>query len=168
MRKIVLFTLLLTNCTDDQSNLETILIKDESCWAFYRYPDEQKDNAVIGGCNKFYASGTFDALIVSEGKLTKTFSLDIDAEEDNTWEFNENDSIFDVGGQKFRIIKYGNDTIVMKNESDHIQKLTSKAGRITKLSDKVCQAVRMALAYPTWLHADRSSLFVCAHGLEAL
>ena len=119
----MLATLLLTTCTNDQSYFRTILTKDESCWVFYSYPDEQKDNVIIECCNKFYSNGTFDALINREGKLSKNFSLDRGVKEDDTWNFNENDSLFDVGGQKFRIIKYGNDTIVMKNENDHIQNL---------------------------------------------
>jgi hypothetical protein len=121
MRKIILFSLLLTACTRDQSYFETILTENESCWVFYNYPDEQKENVIIGGCNQFYANGTFEAFIVSEGKLSKSFSLDKDVGK-NIWSFSENDSLLDVGGHKFRIIKYCKDTIEVENENDHIQK----------------------------------------------
>jgi hypothetical protein len=120
---IVLITFLLTNCTNGESNFERILTKNESCWIFYNYPDEQGENVIIASCNKFYANGSFDGLIVSEGKLRKRLYPDKNVKQDDGWNFNENDSVFDVGGEKFMIIKYSNDTIVMRNENDHVQKL---------------------------------------------
>ena len=122
MKRMIFVILILSSCQGDQSELESILTDDKACWVFHAYPDEIGNYSHEIMCSKFYKNGTFQDFFVDENGVTEMGQFEKGLGE-LTWSVNATDSVFMLGDATFRIIKYNQDTLVFRNEMDHVQRM---------------------------------------------
>lgn len=125
----IIIVLVFYSCSEKKDMFVTTLTASNSCWMLYQYPTEQinYEKPIIGGCTKFYTNYTFTPFVFDEEGSIEIHTLDKDASNKGEWNFSDDDSIFSVGGYVYKVLTFNYDTITLKNDKNHIQKMVRMA-----------------------------------------
>lgn len=123
---ILLFVL---SCQKQESAFKALLVKEESCWVYHPRPEDESA-AVFNFCTKFSVSqgffstvSSFRTFYIKDDGLSEASSIDGHNPYKGNWSFSDQDSVFSIEGNEFKIIRYNQDTIIFKTQQGHMESL---------------------------------------------
>ena len=121
---LLIFIFINTSCFETDK-FEKIITVRNCCWNWYKVIDNnQKTLDSTNSCFEFSLDGSITQYFIVDTSLVPI--LGVDEKRDKTsrnWDYNENDSTFIMGTETYRVIKFNDDTIIMKSKSGNLEAL---------------------------------------------